>query len=114
MRPVRRRPGCRYSCRSRRCRRRRPQRGNGCGDAFVQWAEEEGVEEGDGAGTHAEDVADDAADAGGRALVRLDGGGVVMGLDFHDDGEAVADGDRARVFLAGANEDPGGFVGEEA
>ena len=49
---------------------------------------------------HREDVADDAADAGGRALVRLDERRVVVRLDLEHRREAVADIDRAGV-LAG-------------
>ena len=49
---------------------------------LVEGAEAEGVEEGDGAGAHGDDVADDAADAGGCALVGLDGAGVGCGIRF--------------------------------
>ena len=72
---------------------------------IVERAEVQGVEQCDGSGAHGEDVADDAADAGGRALVGLDGGGVVVALDAHGDGDAVPDVDHAGV-LAEAGEDP--------
>ena len=47
---------------------------------------------------HREDVADDAADAGRRALVRLDERGMVVRFDLEDGGQAVADVDGAGVF----------------
>ena len=55
-------------------------------------------------GAHREDVAHDAADAGCRALVRLDIGRVVVALDLERDGPAVADVDDAGV-LADADEE---------
>ena len=82
--------------------------------ASSQRPEAEGVEEGDRARAHREDVADDAADAGGRALVGLDGGGVVVGLDLHDDAHAVADVDCAGVLGAAAGEDVGALGGKQA
>ena len=77
----------------------------------VKGAEADGVEHGDGARAHGEDVAEDAADAGGRALERLDETGVVVGLDLKGDGVVVADVDNAGIF-AGADEDSGVFSGE--
>src|SRR5207247_9042496 len=64
----------------------------------VEVAEPERVEEGDAPGAHREDVSENAADAGGRALERLDERWVVVALDLEDDGPAVADVDRPRVF----------------
>src|SRR4029453_5658014 len=55
----------------------------------VEGAEAERVHEGDGTGAHREDVAEDPADPGGRALVGLDGRGVVVGLDADGGGDAV-------------------------
>ena len=46
---------------------------------------------------HGEDVADDPADAGRRALIRLHVGRVVMRLDLEGDRVALADVDHARV-----------------
>ena len=66
----------------------------------VERAEPERVQERYRAGAHREDVADDAADARRGALVRLDGGRVVVRLDLEDDGEPAADVDDARVLLA--------------
>ena len=79
----------------------------------VEGAEAEGVEEGDGAGAHGEDVAHDAADAGGGSLEGFDGGGVVVGLDFEDDGETFADVDGSGVFLSKLRQDAGTGGGEE-
>ena len=62
----------------------------------VQRTEPERVHERDGAGAHGEHVAQDPADAGGRALVGLDGRGVVVALDAERGGDAVADVDDAR------------------
>ena len=47
---------------------------------------------------HGEDVAQDAADAGGRALERLDEAGMIVRFDLERDGIAVADIDDAGVF----------------
>ncbi len=57
----------------------------------------------DRAGAHGQNVADDAADAGGRTLVRLDIGGMVMRFDLEGDRPSVADIDHAGV-LAHADE----------
>ncbi len=75
---------------------------------IVERAETDGVEDGDGARAHGEDVAQDAADAGGRALEGLDETGVVVGFDLEGDGVAYAfrvltDVDDAGVF-AGADQ----------
>ena len=74
----------------------------------VERPEAQRVHHGDGPGAHGEDVAQDAADAGGRALVRLDGRRVVVALDADGGGDAVADVDHAGV-LAGTDEHPGRF-----
>ena len=62
------------------------------------------VKIGDRARAHGDDVADDAAHAGGRALVGLDEGRVVVGLHLEGDGPAAADVDDAGV-LAHADEE---------
>ena len=49
-------------------------------------------------GAHGEDVADDAADAGGGALVGLDERGMVVRLDLEDGAQPVADVHRAGVL----------------
>jgi hypothetical protein len=67
-------------------------------------AEAERIHDGEGTRVHGEDVAQDAADAGGRALVGLDVAGVVVALDLEGAGPAVADVDDAGV-LAGALDD---------
>ena len=60
---------------------------------------------------HGEDVPQDAADAGSRALVRLDEGGMVVGLHLEHRGQPVADLDGAGV-LARPFEDAGRLGGE--
>src|SRR5699024_4796774 len=52
----------------------------------------------DRAGAHGDDVADDAAHAGGRALVGFDIAGVVVGLDLECHGPTVADVDDSGVL----------------
>src|SRR6185312_15114581 len=55
-----------------------------------QGSEPQAVHDRDRAGAHREDVAHDATHAGGRALVGLDVGRVVVGFDLEGDGPAVA------------------------
>ena len=61
-------------------------------------AEAERVHDGQGARAHGEDVAQDAAHAGGRALIGLNVAGVVVRFDFEGAGPAVAHIDDSRVF----------------
>ena len=61
-------------------------------------AEAQGVEDRDRTRAHREHVAQDPADAGRRALVRLDRGRVVVRLDLERDREPVADRDHARLL----------------
>ena len=75
-------------------------------EVVVGRAEEEAVEQRDRAGAHGHDVAEDAADAGGGALKRLDRARVVVALDLERDRLAVAEVEHAGV-LAGALEDAG-------
>ena len=67
-------------------------------------AEADRVEDGDRPRAHREDVAQDAADAGGGALEGLDGRRVVVAFHLEGDREAVAHVDHAGV-LTGALED---------
>ena len=88
------------------------------GVGVVDGAEAQLVHDGDRAGAHRDDVADDAADAGRGALVRLDEARVVVRLDLEGDRPAVADVDDAGV-LADADEQVllhvvGGLVAELA
>ena len=86
------------------------------GVGVVGGAEAQRVDDGDRAGAHREDVADDAADAGGRALVGLDVRRVVVRLDLEGDRVALADVDDAGV-LADADEQGvvlGGLLAELA
>ncbi len=71
---------------------------------LVERAEPQRVEDRDRARAHREHVAQDAADPGGRSLVGLDRGRVVVALDLEGEREAVADVDHAGV-LAGALQD---------
>src|SRR5205823_7791340 len=61
-------------------------------------AEAQAVEERDRPRTHGDDVAEDSADAGRRALEGLDRRGVVVALDLERDRLAVAEVDHARVL----------------
>jgi len=74
-------------------------------------AELQGVEDGDGAGPHGEDVAQDAAHPGGCALVRLDRAGVVVRFELEGHGETVADADDPGV-LALAGHHPAAGAGQ--
>ena len=78
----------------------------------VGLSEAQGVEEGYRSSAHGEDVPDDTADSGCGSLIRLDCGGVIVRLDLHDDGEAVADVDRARVLLSGGDQHSRTGVGQ--
>ncbi len=76
-------------------------------------AEAQRVEHGDRARADREDVAQDAPHAGGGSLERLDGAGVVVGLDLERAHEAPADVDGAGV-LARAHHHVGALGGERA
>jgi hypothetical protein len=67
------------------------------------------VEDGDGPRAHREDIAQDAADAGRRALVRLDRRGVVVRFDLERDCQPVPDRDDPGI-LARPGDDP--FAGD--
>ena len=71
-------------------------------------AEAQRIEAGDRPRAHGEDVAQDAADAGRRTLVRLDVARVVVALHLEHGREAVADRDYAGV-LARPLDHPGGL-----
>ena len=74
------------------------------GLGIVERPEAQRVQHGDGPRAHGENVAQNAADAGGRALERLDEARVIVRFDLERDGVAVADIDDAGV-LAGALQD---------
>jgi hypothetical protein len=80
------------------------------GAGVVEAAEAQRVEVADRARAHREHVAQDAADAGGGALVRLDVRGMVVALDLEHHREPVADRHRAGV-LAGPCRTRGPVVG---
>ena len=71
------------------------------------------VEHRDRAGADREDVAQDATDAGGGALKRLDRARVVVGLDLERAHQAVADVHCAGV-LAGTHHHARAFRGQRA
>src|SRR5262249_39516096 len=64
----------------------------------VERSEPQRVHQSNGARAHGEDVADDPADAGRRALVWLDERWMVVRLDFEDSSKAVANIDGAGVL----------------
>ncbi len=64
----------------------------------MRGSEPQRVHDGDRAGAHREDVADDAADSGRRSLVRLDVARVVVRLDLERHRVPLADVDDARVL----------------
>ena len=68
-------------------------------------AEAEGIHREHRAGAHGENVANDAANACGRALEGLDGARVVVALHLERNGPTVADVDDAGIFLARLHED---------
>ena len=74
------------------------------GLGVVGLAEAQRVQQRDRPRAHGEDVAHDAADAGRRALVGLDVGGVVVALHLEDAGLAVADIDHAGVLARAADD----------
>ena len=65
---------------------------------IVQRAEAQRIQHRDGPRAHGENVAQDAADAGGRALKRLDEAGMVVRFDLERDHPAAADIDDAGVL----------------
>ena len=68
------------------------------GAGIVERAEAQRIHQRDRTRAHREDVADDAADARRRTLVRLDRRGMVVTFDAHRDCEAVADVDHSRAL----------------
>src|SRR5207247_10686024 len=58
---------------------------------IVERSEAKRIEQRDRPGAHREDIADDTADTGGRALIRLDERRMVVRFDLEDRCEAIAD-----------------------
>ena len=79
---------------------------------LVERAEAERVQDGDGARAHGEDVPDDAPDSRRRALIWLYGRRVVVGLDLHHHGQAVAYVDDTRVLGPGGHQQTRAVGGE--
>ena len=75
-----------------------------CGSVFRDRPKPQRVQRANRTRTHREDVAHDAADAGGRALEGFDRARMVVRFDLERDGEVVADVDDARVLFARADE----------
>ena len=73
-------------------------------DRRYNWPKPQRVHRTDRPRAHREDVTNDTADAGGRALKRLDRARMIVRLDLERDGDAVADVNDAGVLLAGADE----------
>ena len=65
---------------------------------FVEWSEVEGIHRSEGTRAHREDVAQDSADAGGGALIRLDERRVIVRFDLEGRGQSAAYIDYAGVF----------------
>ena len=78
---------------------------------MLRRSERQRIEAGDRARAHGEDVAQDAADAGRRALIGLDVGGVVVALDAERHRDSVAGIDHAGV-LTGADQHRPALAGQ--
>ena len=66
-------------------------------------AERERIHRRNGPSAHGEHIAQDAAHAGGRALMGFDVGGVVVALHLEDHGLSVANINHARIFARAAD-----------
>src|SRR5205807_7928472 len=71
---------------------------------MVRAAKAQRVQHRNGARAHREDVAQDAADSGRRALIGLYKGGMVVALDLEDDGLAIADIDDSGILARAADD----------
>ena len=65
---------------------------------MIERPKPEAVEQGHWSGTHSEHVAEDATDAGCGALIGLDRGRVVVGLDLEGHRPALGKPEHARVL----------------
>jgi hypothetical protein len=81
------------------------------GARLIQRTEAQRVQQGDRPGAHGENIADDAADAGRGALIRLDERRVIVRFDLEDRGKTVTDVHRAGI-LAGPLDDLRPFGGQ--
>ena len=71
---------------------------------FCNWPEVERVQAKFRARAHGENVANDSAYSGGRALERFDRTGVIVALHLERDCPAIADVHHTRVFFAGLDQ----------
>ena len=71
------------------------------GALMLGHAEAQGVHGRNRTGPHGEDIAQNAADAGGRALIGFDVGGVVVALHLEDNGLTIVNVDHPGI-LTGA------------
>ena len=69
----------------------------------TQGTETKRVGNAQGAGAHSEDVPQNAAYAGGRALKRFHGAGMIVGFNLEGDGQPVANVHNAGVFFSGTH-----------
>ena len=65
---------------------------------MVDGAEAQGIERGDRTRAHGEDIAQDAADAGGRALIGLDKRRMIVAFHLERHSQAIADIDNSGVL----------------
>ena len=65
---------------------------------MIDAAEAERIERSDRPRAHGEDIAQDAADAGGRALIRLDERRMIVAFHFKSHGKPAADIDDTGIF----------------
>ena len=73
----------------------------------LETAKTQRVHAGDRPGTHGENIPDNPADTGRRALKRLDRAGVIVRLELERHTEPISHVDHAGVFLAGSDDDLG-------
>ena len=71
---------------------------NSCGVRVLNCSEAKLIHDGNWASAHGQDVSNNAADAGGRALKGLNEAGMVVALDLEGDRPALADVNHAGVF----------------
>ena len=73
---------------------------------FLQGPESQGIEQGNGASPHSEDVPHNSAYPRGRPLERLDSRGVIVGLHLHHHRQPIADVHRPGILLTSLDQNP--------